>query len=139
MKAYTLIKGIADKQRTLDTAWEAYYQFAQKVKNGLFASSRNMLKIPRIDKDGDKVRDRFHYHLLDSLKKDGQTETKSRLSAAARKRKSTANDYREDEASMMCLIMALIKTIRVVVISGSLAEELTPVTGQFKWATAHIK
>ena len=139
MKAYTLMKGITGKQGTSDAAWEAYRQFAQEAKNGLPASGRNMLKLPRGDKDGDKARDRFHHLLLDSLKKDRQTETKSGLSAAARKRKSTADDSGEDEASMMRPITAPIETIRVVVISRSLAEDLTPATGQFKWATARVK
>ena len=96
MKAFTLMKGITGRQGTSNAAWEAYREFAQEAKNGLPASGRNMLTLPHGDRDGEKARERFHHLLLDSLKKDRETDTKSGLAVAARKRKLAADDSGEE-------------------------------------------
>ena len=138
MKAYTLMKGIKGRQGTSNAAWQAYQEFAQEAKNGLPASGRNMLTLPRGDRDGEKARERFHHLLLDSLKKDRETDTKSGLVAAARKRKLAADDSGEEAETSTRRPMAVpLETIRVVVVERQ--KELVGQTGNLPWATARIK
>ena len=58
----------------------------------MLASGWALLQSDKRDKDGDKARARFHYLLLDSLKKDRENETKEGLASAKRKRDQAAND-----------------------------------------------
>ena len=135
MKSYTLMKAIKGRQGTLKTAWEAYREFAQEAKNGLSASRRNMLTLPR-DRDGEKAREQFHYLLLDSLNKDRETDMKYGLAATARKRKLAANDSGEEaETSTRRPMAAPLETIRVVVVDRQ--KEL--MSGNLQWVTARIK
>jgi len=52
-------------------------------KNGLPSSGRKLLRSVKGDKDGNKAHKRFHHLLLDSLKKDRETEAKEGLAATA--------------------------------------------------------
>jgi len=74
---------LTERCRTSNAAWEAFKAFAMDSKNGLPSSRHKLLKSAKGDKDGDKARERFHYLLLDSLKKDRETEVKEGLAAAA--------------------------------------------------------
>ena len=78
--------------------WEAYRQYGMRAENGLLASVERMLNLPCGDKHGEKARERFHYLLLDSLKKDREIMTKRGLASAAIKRKHAVNDT-DDDAS----------------------------------------
>ena len=55
-----------------------------------------MLTLSRGDRDGEKAGERFHHLLLDSQKKDWETDTQSGVAAAAWKRKLAADDYGEE-------------------------------------------
>ena len=136
MKAYTLMKGIKGRQGTSNAAWEAYREFGQEAKNGLPASGRNMLTLLRRDRDGERARKRFYHPLLDGLKKDRETDTKSGLAAAARKRKLAADDSGEEaETSTRHPMAAPLETIPVVFVERQ--KEL--MSGNLQWATARIK
>jgi len=92
VKAYALAHGITGRRGTSTAAWQAFRDHAMDPKNGVPASGRALLQSDKGDKDGDKARDRFHYLLLDSLKKDRETETKEGLASVKRKRDQAAND-----------------------------------------------
>ena len=97
-----------------------------------------MLTLPRGDRDSEKAKERFHHVLLDRLKKDRETDAKSGLVAAARKRKFAAHDSGEEaETSTRHPMAAPLETIRVVVVEGQ--NELVGQTGNLPWATARIK
>ena len=85
-----------------------------------------MLTLPSGERDGEKARERFHHLLLDSLKKDQETDTKSGLVATAQKRKLAADDSgKEVETSIRRPMAAPLETIRVVVV-----ERLKELVGQ---------
>jgi len=85
MKANALANSITSRRGTSTAAWQAFRDHAMDLKNRLLASGRVLLQSDKGDKDGDKARDRFYYLLLDSLKKDRETETKEGLASAKRK------------------------------------------------------
>ena len=117
MKAYTLMKGIKGRQGTSNAAWEAYREFAQEAKNALLASGRNMVTLPRRDRDGEQARERFHYLLIDSLNNDQETDTKSGLAATPRKRKLPADHSGEEaETSNRRPMATPLETMQVVVV-----------------------
>ena len=71
-----------------------------------------MLILPRRDSDGKKARERFHHLLLDHVKKDRETETKSGLPAVPRNRKLAADDSGEEaETSTRYPLAAPLETI----------------------------
>ena len=77
----------------------------------------NMLTLPYWHRDGEMARERLHHLLLDSLKKDRETDTKSGLGAAARTRIFTADDSGEAaNTSTRRLIAAPQETIQVVIV-----------------------
>ena len=136
MKAYTLMKGMKGRQGTSNAAWEAYREFAQEAKNEHLVCGRNMLTLPRGDRDGEKARERFHHLLLDSVKQDRERDMKSGLAAAARKRKLVGDDSGEEaETSNRRRMAAPLKTIRVVVVEHQ--KEL--MSANLQWATARIR
>ena len=101
-------------------------------------SGRNMLTLPRGDRDGENPRERFHHLLLDSLKKDRERDTKSGLPAETQQRKFTPNYYGEEaETSTRRLMAALLRTIRVVVIERE--KSLVEQSRNFPYRTALIK
>jgi len=95
-------------------------------KNGLPASGWALLQSDKGDKGGDKARDRFHYLLLDSLKKDRETETKEGLASAKGKRDQAANDSDGDAS---CPIEAPALVVRVAIIDPEDARDLEPTGG----------
>jgi len=101
VKAYALANGITGRCETSTAAWQACRDHAMDSKNGLPASRKALLQSNEGDKDGDKARDRFHYLLLDSLKKDRKKETKEGLAWAKRKRDQGANDYDRDTTGLI--------------------------------------
>jgi len=84
LKAYALMNNITGRWRTANATWNAFKSFAMEAKHRLPASGRILLNTLVGDKEGDKARDRFHYLLLDSLKKDHETGVKEGLASAAR-------------------------------------------------------
>jgi len=82
LQAYTLMNKITSRRGTSDATREAFKTFAMDGKKGLPASGRKLLTSAQGDKDGEKSQQRFHHHLLDSLKKDRETEVKEGLAAA---------------------------------------------------------
>jgi len=86
VKAYALANSITGRRGTPTAAWQAFRDDAMDPKNGLPASGQALLQADKGDKDADLARDRFHYLLLDSLKKDREMGTKEGLASAKRKR-----------------------------------------------------
>ena len=93
MKPYALANSITGRRGTSTATWQAFRDHAMDPKNGLPASGRALLQSDKEDKDGDKARDRFHYLLLDSPKKDRETETKEGLVSANQKQDQAAYDF----------------------------------------------
>lgn len=81
--SYALMKDITAHCGTSDTTWEAFRQYGIDENNGLPAAGKRKLRLPRGNKDGDKTRECLHHLLLDSLKKDRETETQGALESAA--------------------------------------------------------
>ena len=126
VKAYALANGITGRRGTSTAAWQAFRDHTMDPKNGLPASGRALLQSNKGDKDGDKARDRFHYLLLDSLKKDRETETKEGLASAKRKRDQAANDSDGDAPGP---IEAPALVVRVAIIQLVDARDLEPKWG----------
>jgi len=99
LKAYALMNKITGRRGTSNTVWQAFKAFAMYAKNGLPSSGRKLLKSAKCDKEIDKAYECFHYLLLDSLKKDRETEVKEGLAAAAPQREQAANDSDKDLGS----------------------------------------
>jgi len=83
LKVHALMNKITGRRGTSNTAWEAFKAFAMDSKNELPSSGRKLLKSAKGDKDGDKAHERCHHLLLDSLKKDRETEVKEGLADTA--------------------------------------------------------
>jgi len=75
---------ITGRRGTSNAIWNTFKTFAMQANHGLPALGWTLLNTPVGDKAGDKARDRFHYLLLDSLKKDRETGVKEGLASAAR-------------------------------------------------------
>ena len=116
MKAYALMKNITGRCGMSDTEWAAYRQYGMRAENGLPTSGERMLNLPRGDKDGEKARERFHYLLLDSHKKDRETMMKAGLASAAIKRKYAVNDTDDDESAPLRPNNTPSEAIRVLLI-----------------------
>ena len=102
------------------------------AENGLPASGKRMLNLPRGDKDGERPRERFHYLLLDSLKKDRETMTKGGLASAAIKRKRVVNDTDDYESAPLRPNNTPTEAIRVLLIDPDKPMDLVGASGQFK-------
>ena len=125
---------------TSDTEWEAYRQYGMRAANGLLpASGERMLNLARGDKDGEKARERFHYLLHDSLKKDREKMTKGGLASVVIKRKRAVNDMDDDESAPLRQNNTPTEAIRVLLIDPDKPMDLVEASGQFKWATAGMK
>ena len=129
MKYYAAGIAITGRQGTSDTQWEAFHQYGMSADNSLPASGRRLLRTAKGDKDGDKARERYHHLMLDSLKKDRETENKEGLLAAARRRQQAANDS-EEETSMR--VTSDRKTIRVIMVDSDNAGDLVTATGEYR-------
>ena len=139
MKAYALMKNITGRRGTSDTEWEVYRQYGMRAENGLPASEERMLSLLQGDKDGEKARERFHYLLLDSLKKDRETMTKGGLASVAIKCKCAVYDTDDDESAPLCPNNSPTEAICVLLIHPDKPMDLVGASGQFKWATARTK
>jgi len=135
MKAYALRNKIIGRRGTSNAAWEAFKAFAMDAKNGLPSSGRKLLKSAKGDKDGDKTRERFHHLLLDSLKKDRETEVKEDLAAAALQREQAANDSDKDLGH---LIAPKAVIVQVVIVDPDDTTNVMP-NGGYYWATAKVR
>jgi len=136
MKAYALANGITGGRGISTAAWQAFRDHAMDPKNGLPASGWALLQSDKGDKDRDKARDRFHYLLLDSLKKDRETETKEGLASAKRKRDQAFNVSDEDTPGP---IESPTLVVRVVIIDPEDARDQQPMRGNYCWANARNK
>jgi len=96
VKAYALANGISGRRGNSTAAWQAFRNDAMDPRKGLPGSGRALLQSDKSDKDGDKARDRFHYLLLDSLKKGRETDMKDGLVSAKRRLDQAANDSDAD-------------------------------------------
>ena len=110
-----------------------------RVENGLPASRETMLNLPRGDKNGEKVRERFPYLLIDFLNKDGETMTKGGLESTAIKRKRAVNNTDDDESAPLHPNNTPTKAIRVLLIDPDKPMDLVGASGQFKWAMGRTK
>ena len=129
MKAYTLMKNITGRRGTSDADWAAFKVFGKEAKNGLPASGRKLLNAAPGDRDGNKARDRYNHLILDSLKKDRETDTKGGLKSAARKREQAENDS-EDESAPTRALTPLV-TIRAVIVTPDRRQDMNrAVAGQ---------
>ena len=121
MKAYTLMHNIPGRRETLNSNCDAFPTFAMQSKNGLPAYGRRLLRTAVADKEGDEAGDRFHYLLLDSLKKDRETVVNEGLESAARQRENTANDSDGDEGRSIVLPSVL---VRVAIMNTDVAADV---------------
>lgn len=92
MKAFCITNNIKGKQGTLDVDWLAYYNHAINMENGLPVSGGALVWRPGGDREGDKARERLHYLMLNSCKKDHDTETREAISATKQRRATGAMD-----------------------------------------------
>jgi hypothetical protein len=136
LKAYALMNKITGRRGTSDAAWEAFKTFAMDAKNGLPASGRKLLTSAKGDKDGEKARQRFHHLLLDSLKKDRETEVKEGLAAAALQRENAANDSDKEGGSQPIVTKSVI--VRVVIVDPDNETDVSGDAG-YCWATAKVR
>ncbi|KAF8415029.1 hypothetical protein EV426DRAFT_710594 [Tirmania nivea] len=136
LKAYALSNGITGKHGTSAAVWEAFQQYALNSKHGLPASGRKLVMTAKGDKEGDKARERFHYLLLDCLKKDRETETKEGLSSAKRRWENAANDSGEETTRPTTIPFY---TVRVAIIDLNNNTDINPVDGNYYWANAQNK
>jgi len=136
LKAYALMNKITGRRGTSDAAWEAFKTFAMDAKNGLPASGGQLLTSAKGDKDDEKARQRFHHLLLDSLKKDRETEVKEGLAAAALQREHAANDSDKEEGSQPIVTKSVI--VRVVIIDPDNATDVAN-DGGYCWATVKVR
>ena len=79
------MNNITGRRGTSDTTWEVFRQYGMDAKNGLPASGRQLLNAAVGDRDGNKAREQYNHLILDSLKKDRETDTKGGLKTAAKK------------------------------------------------------
>jgi len=135
LKAYTLMNNITGRQGTSNTTWNAFKTFAMEAKHGLPTSGWILLNTSVGDKEGDKARDRFHHLLLDSLKKDHETDVKEDLASAARQQENAANNSDGNEERPIILLSVL---VRVAIVNSNVAED-TNVASEYVWATARRK
>ena len=106
--------------------------FCMLPKNGLSASGRQLRRAQVGDKGGDNAREKFNYLMLDSLKKDRETDTKSALASASRRRERSRDI--DISAQSDPLISPTGFTIRVVIVDPQ--EALDKRAGHYRWATA---
>jgi len=118
------MNNITGRWGTSNTTWNAFKSFAMEAKHGLPASGQILLNTPVRDKEGDKARDRFHYLLLDSLKKDRGTGVKEDLASAARQRENAAIDSDGNEE---CPIILLSMLVQVAIVNPNVAEDTNAV------------
>ena len=109
------------------------------AENGLPASGERMLNLPRGDKQGEEVWERFHYLLLDSLEQDQETVAKGGLASAAIKRKRAVNQTDDDESAPVHPNNTPTKAIHVLLIDSDKPMDQVGGSGKFKWATAGTK
>ncbi|KAF8416220.1 hypothetical protein EV426DRAFT_703735 [Tirmania nivea] len=76
LKAYAVMNEITGRRGTSKAVWEGFKAFVLELKNRLPASGHTLLGMQRGDKEGNKAQEQFHHLLLDSLKKDRETETR---------------------------------------------------------------
>ncbi|KAF8415070.1 hypothetical protein EV426DRAFT_701827 [Tirmania nivea] len=126
---------IMGRHGTSKAVWEGFKAFALEPKNGLPASRCTLLGMQREDKEGDKAQKRFHYLLLDSLKKDCETETRDGLIAASRWRENNRDDL---EVAQPRPIMVASATVQVVIVNPNEAADKNA-NLDYVWATATKK
>ena len=103
----------AAEAQVRDADWQALKDYTMLAKNGLPASGRELLRAPAGYKEGDKAWERFNYLMLDSLKKDRETDTKSGLAAASRWREKAGDISLQTDPRPISLTGV---TVRVVIV-----------------------
>ncbi|KAF8416583.1 hypothetical protein EV426DRAFT_578631 [Tirmania nivea] len=135
LKAYAVMNEITGRRGISKAVWEGFKAFALKPKNELPASRHTLLGMQRGDKEGNKAQERFHHLLLDSLKKDRETETRDSLTAASRWRENNRDNL---EVAQPRPIMVASATVRVVIVNPNEAADKNP-NLDYIWATATKK
>lgn len=140
IKAYAISKKITGRRDASVQEWDRFKSHAMNDENGLPASGRALLQLPRGDKEGDRAKDRFHYLLLDALKKDRETLTREGLQAGQRKRRRAANDVPEELAADPAEppMPPPSDVVRVVIVEPDVPGDVVNAGNHiYKWANAN--